>query len=99
MAVRRHRHWGQPLQSERDPPKLGAQDSRFRIGSQTQLEFGARHNIEFGIDLGMDQFECALVEHHSCPRAASTSRKACRAVNSRDFTVLTGHSRMCAISS
>ncbi len=63
MAVRRHRHWGQSLQRGRDPPKLGTQDSRFRIGPQAQLKFGARGDIEFGIDLGVDQFECAFVGH------------------------------------
>ncbi len=95
----RKRHRNHPLQRCSNAPELTVQRTGSRIGLQPVVKLGERSNIEFGIDLGVDQFECALVGHHSCPRAASTSRKACRAVYSRDFTVLTGHSRICAISS
>ena len=52
-----------PLQRCGNPAQIVTHGARIRLGLQATIEFGARSCIEFGIDLGMDQFEGAFVDH------------------------------------
>ena len=80
--------------------KVAVEGAGSRIGCERAIEFGALDRIELTVDLGMNQFKDAFVAHfQNSLRATRMSRNACRAVNRRDFTVLTGQSRTCAISS
>ena len=76
------------------------QRARFGIGQQQPAQFAALTGRELAVDIGVDQFDLSLVEHDQslpCPFRASLS--ACRAVNSRDFTVLSGMPRISLMSS
>ena len=75
------------------------QGGRVRVGAQAAREFFAASRVQLAVDIGVDQLDQALGGHQAIPPATSTSRRAWRAVNSRDLTVLTGQSRISAMSS
>lgn len=71
-----------------------------RIACQARGKLSPVGCFQPAVQVGVDQFDGALAgQAHRNPRDTSRSRKACRAVNRRDFTVLIGHSRMAPISS
>ena len=76
MQLGRHRYRSHLRQRCCNPRQVGAQAACVRVVLQAQFEFGASSAVELGVDLGVNQFKRALVDHFRCPRATNTSRNA-----------------------